>query len=118
MWAVGERKKERKKDRLSMQIKILNTCLSILITIFSLFQTKFKSDDVQCFIHEMALEQERQSSGSDDTWLTDEHIVAMAMDLINTCMFIFISPLPVKLGRVTIGFLFHVFSVFLLKTFR
>ena len=72
-----------------MYLKFYNyTCTVIFISRYLLFQTKFKSDEVQCFIHEMALEQERQSSG-DEQWFTDEHIVAMAMDLINTCMFHF-----------------------------
>ncbi|KAK3107083.1 hypothetical protein FSP39_006779 [Pinctada imbricata] len=44
---------------------------------------RYDANNVNCFIHEMTKEQEA-GSGSEEFHLTDEHIVAMVMDLINT----------------------------------
>lgn len=67
-----------------MDFVILNTASKAYSNI-TLFQKSIDRDNVQSFIHELLREQLNSAEESEKAWLTDEHILGMVMDLINTC---------------------------------
>lgn len=59
---------------------------------------------VQSFIHELLGEHRDFAEDPDKGWLTDEHVLGMLMDLINTCMYLnffhFDTLLKILLGLI------------------
>lgn len=52
-------------------------------------KSKYDKTEVQNFIHELLGEHQDFAEDPDKGWLTDEHVLGMIMDLINTCMYLY-----------------------------